>query len=295
MRRSPRWLTPFEDTLRAASAELGISAAFTDYRQAIDHPGVDAIVIATPTSLHREVTEAAAAAGKHVFCEKPMAMKTEDCDAMIRATEQAGVVLQIGFMRRFDRSFQDAKARVEAGEIGEVVQVKTCTHGPSYPRPWMFDLAVSNGPLAEVNSHDIDTVRWFSGSEFTEVYAIAANYRTPEAKAGYPDFYDQVLLSARMANGSQGSISGAQGRTVCLRRPVRDSGHARVDHHRQPQRQRSDGLQQGEVSVTTVHGFVDESVPRRLSPRRHGIYRLYPQRSTGAGRRGATGGRRLPW
>jgi myo-inositol 2-dehydrogenase/D-chiro-inositol 1-dehydrogenase/scyllo-inositol 2-dehydrogenase (NAD+) len=130
---------------------------------------------------------------------------------MLAAAEKAQVILQIGFMRRFDQSFMAAKARIDAGDIGEVVQVKTLTHGPTYPRPWMFDLAKSNGPLAEVNSHDIDSVRWFSGSEFTEVYAIADNYRTTEARKSHPDFYDQVLLSARLQNGGQGLISGAQG------------------------------------------------------------------------------------
>jgi predicted dehydrogenase len=199
------------ESLAAAARDLNVEATFTDYRQALQHPRVDAIVIATPTSLHREIAEAAAAAGKHIFCEKPMAMNPAECDAMIAAAKKAGVVLQIGFMRRFNEGFLAAKARIEAGEIGAVVQVKTLTHGPTYPRPWMFDLAKSNGPLAEVNSHDIDSVRWFSGSEFTEVYALAGNYRTPDAVQSHPDFYDQVLLSARLANGAQGLISGAQG------------------------------------------------------------------------------------
>jgi len=75
----------------------------------------------------------------------------------------------------------------------------------------MYDIRQSNGPLSEVNSHDIDTLRWFSGSEFEEVYAIAGNYRSPDAREMYPDFYDNVVLSARMRNGSQGSICGAQG------------------------------------------------------------------------------------
>ena len=170
-----------------------------------------AVLIAAPTALHRQAAVAAAEAGKHVFCEKPMAMNVEECDAMIAAAERGGVILQIGFMRRFDASFQAAYERVEAGEIGEVVLVKSCTHGPTYPKPWMFDLAQSNGPLAEVCSHDIDTVRWFAGAEFTEVYAIAGNYRTPEARASHPDFYDQVLLSARLENNAQGCITGAQG------------------------------------------------------------------------------------
>lgn len=202
---------PVPAALAAAASEVGVDAAFTDYRAALAHPGVDAIVIATPTALHREIAVAAAAAGKHVFCEKPMAMNAAECDAMIDAARRAGVVLQIGFMRRFSQGFAEARARLEAGEIGAVVQVKSLTHGPSFPRPWMFDLAVSNGPLAEVNSHDIDTVRWFGGADFEEVYALAGNYRTPEARTSHPDFYDQVLLSARLGNGVQGCISGGQG------------------------------------------------------------------------------------
>jgi len=202
---------PMPETLASAQASLGIKDGYADYRRVIDRRDIHAIVIATPTELHREIAVAAAAAGKHVLCEKPMAMNVAECAAMVEATDRAGVILQIGFMRRYSESFIQAKQRIEAGEIGRVVQVKTLTHGPSYPRPWMFDLRKSNGPLAEVNSHDIDTVRWLAGSDITEIYAIAGNYRTPEALKEFPDFYDQVLMTARLASGAQASISGAQG------------------------------------------------------------------------------------
>lgn len=202
---------PLAETRKAAAEELGGVSDYADYRALLDDPKVQAVLIAAPTALHCEIAVAAAERGKHVFCEKPMAMNPAECDRMIAAADKAGIVLQIGFMRRFDEGFRAAHERVLAGEIGDVVLVKSCTHGPTYPKPWMFDLAQSNGPLAEVCSHDIDTLRWFSGSEFAEVYAIAGNYRTPEARASHPDFYDQVLLSARFANGSQGSITGAQG------------------------------------------------------------------------------------
>lgn len=202
---------PFAETLRQAGEATGISELSADYRAVLERRDVDAVVIATPTALHEEIAVAAAATGKHILCEKPMAMTTTACDAMIAAADRAGVVLQIGFMRRYSENFLQARARIDAGEIGAVVQVRSLTHGPSYPRPWMFDLAKSNGPLAEVNSHDFDTVRWFTGSDYTEVHAIAGNYRCPEARAEFPDFYDQVLLTARMANGTQGCISGAQG------------------------------------------------------------------------------------
>lgn len=191
--------------------ELDESFAYTNYQDALSAPGVDTVLIATPTSHHCEIAVAAAQAGKHVFCEKPMAMNVSECDAMIAATKEARVVLQIGFMRRFDRGFVEAKERIECGEIGEVVQVKSLTHGPTYPKPWMFDLKKSNGPLAEVNSHDIDTLCWFTGSSFMEVYSVAGNYRTPEALTEFPDFYDQILMTARFVNGMQGCVSGAQG------------------------------------------------------------------------------------
>ena len=204
---------PVEQARVAAARELGVSAdcVYDDYRKLLEQSTVDAVVVVTPTRFHREIVEAAASLGKHILCEKPMAISVSECDSMLKATQSAGVKLQIGFMRRFDVGFQNAKQRIDAGEIGKVVQVRSLTHGPSIPKPWMYDLTQSNGPLAEVNSHDIDALRWFTQSEFAEVYAIAGNYRSPDAVASYPDFYDNVLLSARMANGTQGAISGAQG------------------------------------------------------------------------------------
>ena len=172
-----------------------------DYRDALRDGAVDAVVVATPSAWHCEIVVAAAQAGKHVLCEKPMAMHAAECDRMLDATGQAGTTLQIGFMRRFDAGFVAAKQRVDAGEIGRVVSVKSLTHGPTIPKPWMYDIGTSNGPLSEVNSHDIDTVRWLSGSEFEEVYAIAGNYRSPDARERFPDFYDNVILTARLANG----------------------------------------------------------------------------------------------
>jgi predicted dehydrogenase len=202
---------PSEAVREAARAELRLDRVYAAYGEALADPQVDAVVVATPSELHCEIVVEAARAGKHILCEKPMAMNARQCDAMLEAVERAGVKLQIGFMRRFDAGFVAAKQRIEAGEIGKVVLVKSLTHGPSIPKSWMYDIRQSNGPLSEVNSHDIDTLRWFSGAEFEEVYAVAGNYRSPDARRRYPDFYDNVVLCARMRNGMQGSISGAQG------------------------------------------------------------------------------------
>lgn len=202
---------PLERVRCEGAKQLQLEQAYADYREALKDPKVDAVVVATPSENHCAVVIAAAQAGKHILCEKPMGMNAAECDAMIEAVEGAGVTLQIGFMRRFDAGFVAAKQQVDSGEIGRVVQVKSLTHGPTTPKPWMYDIRKSNGPLSEVNSHDIDTVRWFSGSEFEEVYAIAGNYRSSAAREQYPAFYDNVVLTARLANGLQALIMGAQG------------------------------------------------------------------------------------
>jgi len=200
-----------EEMRAQAVAECGEVAAYAQVEDLIADPSVDAVVIATPTAFHRPIAVAAAAAGKHILCEKPMGMDPSDCEAMIDAAAAHQVKLQIGFMRRYDRSFAEAKAQVDSGAIGQVVQIRSLTHGPSVPRPWMYDLKKSNGPLAEVNSHDIDTLRWFAGSEFKTVYAIGGNFRCPDARQDFPDFYDNVCLCASFDSGMQGMISGAQG------------------------------------------------------------------------------------
>lgn len=200
---------PNKATLLAAERELDLNNTYTDWSDAIKNSNADAVIVATPTDFHRDIVVTAANAGKHILCEKPMAMTGEECDEMIAAAEMNNVKLQIGFMRRYDRNFLEAWERIEQGEIGEVVLVKSLTHGPSIPKPWQYDVARSNGPLAEVNSHDIDTLRWFTESEFDTIYAIGGNYRSPDAQKDFPDFYDNVVLSASFVNKKQGVIGGA--------------------------------------------------------------------------------------
>lgn len=138
---------PVGNVAENAAKELGIDLFYKDYHDVMKNEEIDAVIIACPTKFHKEITVAAANAGKHVFCEKPMAMNEDECDEMINAAKENNVKLQIGFMRRFDESFQEAKRMIEAGEIGEVVSVKSHTRGPSKPKEWMYDISISNGPL----------------------------------------------------------------------------------------------------------------------------------------------------
>ena len=198
-----------EESAKEAAASLGIDTYYTDYRDALKDPAVDAVVVVSPTNLHKQIVIDCANAKKHVFCEKPMAMNTSECDEMVKACDANGVKLQIGFMRRFDESFQEAKRLIAEGAIGDLVLIRSNTRGPSKPRPWMYDLKKSNGILAEINSHDIDSIRWFAESEINTLYAIGGNYRNPDAVEEYPDYYDNVVMTGQFQNGVQFSIDGA--------------------------------------------------------------------------------------
>ncbi len=198
-----------EDTAKAAAAELGITKWYTDYKQILNDSAVDAVVVVSPTNLHKQIVVDCAKAGKHIFCEKPMAMDVAECEEMIAACESTNVKLQIGFMRRHDESFKEAKRQIEAGVIGDTVLVRSCTRGPSKPREWMFDIKKSNGILAELNSHDIDTVRWMADSDINTFNVVAGNYRNKEVAEQYPHYYDSVVMSGEFDNGVQYMIDGA--------------------------------------------------------------------------------------
>ena len=201
---------PLPEARENAAAELGVSRTYADWHDVMADPDIDAVVVVTPTGMHRDVVMAAAEAGKHVFCEKPMASSEAECDEMIAACVQAGVKLQIGFMRRFDESLQHAKEAIDAGEIGDVVLVKSLTHGPSHPKEWMYDVRKSYGPIGEVSSHDMDVLRWFTGSEVASVYTIGGNYRSPEVAAEWPEWYDTFAMTLTFENGKLGMVDGAQ-------------------------------------------------------------------------------------
>lgn len=196
------------ENLASAAKGFSVKAQFSDYRQAIDSPGLDAVVIVTPTFLHREIACAAAEAGKHIFLEKPMALSVEECQQINEAVSAAGVCLQIGFMRRFDTRFREAKKLVDSGALGRVMMVKSTGRGPGGPGAWMYDLSKSNGIVAEVNSHDIDSLHWFTGSCVARVYAEGQNFKSPDAVEQYPDFYDSVVAQARFEDDTLGVIDG---------------------------------------------------------------------------------------
>jgi predicted dehydrogenase len=194
------------DSAAALAEQVGGAPTFAELDDALARS--DAVVISAPTFTHRDFAVRAAEAGKHVFCEKPMALTLAECDEMIAAAERAGVVLQIGFMRRFQPEFVEARRRIEAGDVGEPMVIKSLTRGPGLAPAWAWDLERSNGMLAEVNSHDFDSVRWLVGSDIERVYAEVANVKGPARGVEAADFYDNAVVSLRFGSGAIGTIDG---------------------------------------------------------------------------------------
>jgi len=196
------------EALRDTGDQFGIDARFETLEAALDGVEFEAVVITTPTFTHRSLAVTAAEAGKHVFLEKPMALTVAACDEIMGAAQRNGVMLQLGFMRRFAPEFVAAFERIQAGEIGRPMMIKSLSHGPGLPPPWALDLKKSNGLLAEVNSHDWDCTRWLMGSNPQRVYAEVANFKGEARGVTAEDFYDNALVNIRFENGGLGSISG---------------------------------------------------------------------------------------
>ncbi|GAB4534375.1 MAG: Gfo/Idh/MocA family oxidoreductase [Anaerolineae bacterium] len=191
-----------------AGDQFGLDARFDSLEAALDSLEFEAVVIVTPTFTHKPLAVMAAEAGKHVLVEKPMALSIAECDEMIAAAQRNGVFLQIAFMRRFAPEFVAAFERIQAGEIGRPMLIKSLSHGPGLPPPWARDLSKSNGLLAEVNSHDWDCVRWLMGSDPQRVYTEVANFKGEARGVTTENFYDNALVNIRFENGGLGSISG---------------------------------------------------------------------------------------
>ena len=249
------------DQVRQETAgEFGIDRQFSSLEEALEKAEFDAVVITTPTPTHLPLTVAAARHKKHVFLEKPMALNLHECDEIIAVVEKEGVLLQLGFMRRFDPEFVAAAQRIEAGEIGPPMMIKSNTHGPGLPPAWARDLRTSNGMLAEVNSHDWDTTRWLMGSNYERVYTEVANFKGAANGVDTDNFYDNALVNLKFESGGLGLISG-----VC---PCGYGYDARVEIIGEKGIMQIGSLQGQDVVVCTDrdHGLVTP------------IYRTWPER-----------------
>ncbi|MEU3255196.1 Gfo/Idh/MocA family oxidoreductase [Streptomyces sp. NPDC006997] len=162
---------PVTDTAKAAAERFGAEVA--DSAEAVLAAGVDGVVVAAATDAHPALILAAVAAGVPVFCEKPVARTMREGRAVLAAVEGAGVPVQIGFNRRFDAGFGAARDAVRAGALGPLHTVRSTTLDPA-PPPAAY-VAASGGIFRDCSVHDFDAVRWVTGREVTEVYAVGGN------------------------------------------------------------------------------------------------------------------------
>jgi myo-inositol 2-dehydrogenase/D-chiro-inositol 1-dehydrogenase len=187
------------------AGSLGAPKATTDPAELLADPAVEAVLIAAPARFHADLVEAAAGAGKAVFCEKPMALTVADADRAIAAAQAAGVPLQVGFNRRFDTGFRAAHDLVAAGRLGTPQLLRSLTRDPGIPDPGRVPPSTI---FLETLIHDFDTLRYLNpGAEAVEVYAVA------DALA-YPDYKDQGLqdtavVLVRFDNGAMATAEAS--------------------------------------------------------------------------------------
>ncbi len=195
---------PRADVAADFAARFPGAAVYSGHRELLAHPGLDAVVVATPTATHRDVVLDAAAAGKAIFCEKPPALTLAATDEMIAAADRAGVLFQVGFMRRFDAGYMEARKRLDAGVIGRPVAIRSIGRDPhrtslEYARP-----SVSGGLVVDMAIHDFDSVRWLMGDEVERVYCDDRFARLPRAarrrRRGHGHDQPAVLAGGGLGN-----------------------------------------------------------------------------------------------
>jgi scyllo-inositol 2-dehydrogenase (NAD+) len=187
-----------------AAARYGVKFIYTDYQELLRRDDIDAVVVVTPTATHAEVIQAAAAAGKHIFSEKPLAQTLEACDQAIAAVEKAGVKLQLGFMRRFDPAYVMAKQRIDAGEIGKPVMFRSTSRDPKRTSLEFARRENSGGLIMDMGVHDFDLARWLMGSEVVRVHSEGGCLVYPELEE--VGDIDNAMINLKFADGAIGNI-----------------------------------------------------------------------------------------
>ncbi|NQW08918.1 MAG: inositol 2-dehydrogenase [Alphaproteobacteria bacterium] len=195
---------PVAVTAQTLAAETGarvasVDAVFADKR-------IDAVIVATPTDTHADLTEQAAAAGKAVFCEKPIDLDTIRVRACLTVVDRAGTTLFVGFNRRFDPSFSTLRDRLRNGEIG-TLEILTITSRDPSPPPLAY-IARSGGLFRDMMIHDFDMACWLLGETPVEVYATASALVDPAI--GAAGDVDTAAVLLKTASGTICQISNSR-------------------------------------------------------------------------------------
>ncbi|MBF0785239.1 inositol 2-dehydrogenase [Muribacter muris] len=194
------------DELTAWAASMGIPNVYSDYKNILQDPEIDAVLVCSSTNTHAPISIEAAQAGKHVFCEKPVDADPANIRAVLAAVDKAGVKFQVGFNRRFDHNFKAIKDRIVAGDIGEPHIIRVTSRDPEAP-PIEY-VKVSGGMFFDMTIHDFDMIRYLSGSEVEEVFAVGTVL--VDAAIGAAGDIDTAVITLKLANGAIGVIDNSR-------------------------------------------------------------------------------------
>ena len=192
--------------IESFAEQFNVPKVTTDYNTLLVDPQIDAVLVTAPTNTHVEISQAAAKAGKHIFCEKPIAFDLEQIDETLAIVEKAGVKFQVGFNRRFDASFKRVREAVASGEIGEPHIMRITSRDPA-PPPIEY-VKVSGGIFLDMTIHDFDMARYLIGDEVVEVYATGGVRVDP--KIGEAGDIDTTVITLRFQNGVIGTIDNSR-------------------------------------------------------------------------------------
>lgn len=196
----------FADKIREWANGLGISNVFIDPAKILEDKEIDAVLICSSTDTHSRLIIESARAGKHIFCEKPIDFDLDRIHQALDTVEKANVKLQIGFQRRFDKSFRKAFELIRQGKIGEPHILRITSRDPQ-PPPIDY-IKVSGGIFLDMTIHDFDMARFLSGSEVTEVYASGAVL--VDSAIGDAGDIDTAVVTLKFKNGAIGVIDNSR-------------------------------------------------------------------------------------
>jgi myo-inositol 2-dehydrogenase / D-chiro-inositol 1-dehydrogenase len=196
----------FLEAAEKCATDYDIPTVTQDHRAILEDETVEAVIICSSTDTHAQFIEESALAGKHIFCEKPIALDLAQIDQALETVEQCGVKLQIGFNRRFDPSFSRVRELVAGGKIGTPHLVRITSRDPA-PPPLDY-IKVSGGIFLDMTIHDFDMARFLLDGEIEEICATAGVLIDPAI--GEAGDVDTAVVTLRYASGAIGTIDNSR-------------------------------------------------------------------------------------
>jgi scyllo-inositol 2-dehydrogenase (NAD+) len=191
------------EAARRVADDLQIEHYYDSVEALVERKDIEAVVIASPSRFHLSAVQTAAAAGKHILCEKPLALTIDGVDEAIAAARKANVLLQVGFMRRYDPAYADACKRIQGGEIGTPIIFRSIGRDRE-PPPLSFYKSGSGTLFLDSSIHEFDLGRWLMQDEVAEVHAFGGTLACPEL-VQFGEL-DAGIVNLRFSRGAIGNV-----------------------------------------------------------------------------------------